>query len=186
MTFLEKRNSDLNFKEKIKKIKALGMDIDGVLTDGKLFLLQDDEVRFFNTKDGFGIRLLTLSGIKTVIITGKSSLSIKKRCLQLGIDYLYENMKNKIIAMENFLQNENLSWDEVGFVGDDIPDIPLMEKVGFSAAPSDASDEVKKVSDFICKNKGGEGAIREVVELILKGQKRWEKTLKLFFQNPGF
>jgi len=182
---LEKRNSKLNFREKIKNIKALGMDIDGVLTNGKIYIYRNDEVRTFNAKDGFSIRLLKLSGIKTLIITGKSSISIKRRCIQLGIDYLYENMRNKLTAMENFLKNENLSWDEVGFIGDDIPDIPVMEKVGFSAAPSDASEEVKRICDFVSKRKGGEGAVREIIELILKGQEKWEKTLKLFFQNPA-
>jgi len=182
MTFLEKRNSDLNFKERVKQIKAFGIDVDGVLTDGTLLLLGGKNYRFFNTQDGIGLLLLKTAGIKTLIITGKSSPELKKRVAELKIDYLYENAKNKLSAMKDFLKKEKLGWKETCYMGDDLPDLPLMEKVGLAITPSNGCKEVKKASHFVCQKTGGDGAVREAIEHVLKEQKKWEKTIRKFLQ----
>lgn len=182
MTFLGKRNSDLNFKERVEQIKAFGIDVDGVLTDGTLLLLDGKNYRFWNTQDGIGLLLLKIAGIKTFIITGKSSSELKERTAELKIDYLYENVENKLSAMKDFLKKEKLDWKETSYMGDDLPDLPLMEKVGLAIAPSNGCKEVKKVSHLICQKTGGDGAVREAVEHVLKEQKKWKETIRKFLQ----
>jgi 3-deoxy-D-manno-octulosonate 8-phosphate phosphatase (KDO 8-P phosphatase) len=179
MTFSGKKNLKLN----TERIKVVVTDVDGVLTDGKILHLNGKLYRFFNAKDGLGFRLLKLAGIKTVVISGKTSAESKKRFQKLETDGYFEGIKNKVEILEKFITGNGIKWDETCYIGDDLPDIPVMKKVGLPAAPFDAASEVYKVAQYICKSKGGEGAFREVSEVILRGKGLWEKTLQRFLSS---
>ena len=164
-----------------KRIKYFVSDIDGVLTDGKIFYINKNINRVFNIKDGIAFKFLKFANIKSVLISGKKSEETKQRFIELGLDFYFEGIENKIKVMEEFILQHKISWEEICYLGDDLPDILVMKKSGLSIAPADAVNEVKKISHYICKQKGGEGAFREAVELILKEQGQWENILKNFY-----
>ncbi|MDD3375488.1 MAG: HAD family hydrolase [Candidatus Omnitrophica bacterium] len=163
-----------SLKEKIKKIKVLVMDVDGVLTEGKLiFDGESRELKAFNVQDGYGIVILKRAGIKTAIITAGNSKVVKVRADYLHIDKLYSGAYPKIISYEKMLKLFKVKESEVCFVGDDLTDCQILKRVGFSVSVKNAVSEVKKITDYTTKYCGGDGAIREVIELILKTQKKW-------------
>ena len=163
---------------KIKKIKVLAMDVDGVLTEGKLtFDGQGRELKSFNVQDGFGIVILKRSGIKTAIITAGASKVVKVRADYLHIDKLYSGAYPKIDAYKKMLKTFKVKPSEVCFVGDDLTDCQILKTTGFAIAVKNAIPEVKAVADYITKKQGGDGAIREVIELILKTQRKWQKVI---------
>ena len=162
----------MTITEKIKKIRILLLDVDGVLTDGSIYYNSEgSETKKFNVKDGLGIRLLLEKGIKVGIITGRKSEALTKRYKELGIDeeYVYQGIgSKKIPALKDILKKSNLKISNVAYVGDDLPDIPIMKNVGLSFAVADAINDIKDMADFVCTKKGGEGAVREVCDMILK------------------
>ncbi len=162
----------MTITEKIKKIRILLLDVDGVLTDGSIYYNSEgSETKKFNVKDGLGIRLLLEKGIKVGIITGRKSKALTKRYKELGIDeeYVYQGLgSKKIPALKDILKKSNLKISNVAYVGDDLPDIPIMKNVGLSFAVADAINDIKDMADFVCTKKGGEGAVREVCDMILK------------------
>ncbi|HBG60344.1 MAG: hypothetical protein A2Y03_02110 [Omnitrophica WOR_2 bacterium GWF2_38_59] len=165
-------------KGKIKKIKVLAMDVDGVLTNGKIVLDHSgNELKFFDVQDGYGVALIRRAGIKTAIISARSAGAVTSRAADLKIDKVFQDAYPKTEAYNIMLKELNVSSEEVCFVGDDIPDIALLEKVGFAVAVKNAASEVKKVADYVTRKQGGKGAIREVVELILKTQGKWKQLL---------
>lgn len=170
-----------NIKEKIKKIKILLLDVDGVLTDGSIIFDSDGrELKFFNVKDGHGIKMLQRGEIEVGIITGRNSKPVEARAKDLNISILYQGALNKV-GIFNKIKNEKKVADaEIAYMGDDIVDLPVLKMAGFSAAPSDCSKELKKKVDYIAKAKGGKGAVREVAELILKSQSKWEGLTKRY------
>ncbi len=157
---------------KLKKIKLVISDIDGVLTDGGMYYTAKGEfMKKFNTKDSVGMELLLKYGIKTILLTRENSEINKKRAKKIKIVDLYSNMLKKEEMIPKLLQKYSIKKDEVAYIGDDINDIEIMKLVGFSATPSDGNFEVKKISDYTCTTKGGEGAFREMADLILKLKK---------------
>jgi len=172
MTFLGKKNLELN----IKKIKFFISDIDGVMTDGNIFFYKGEIYRKFNVKDGLGIKLLKIAEIEPIILSSKSSFQSKERFASLGVSLYFEGIEKKYDFLEKFLKTNNMLWENVCYMGDDLPDLLLMKKSGFAICPSDAVDEVKKVADYICMKKGGEGAFREGVEELIKRMGKWEKV----------
>jgi len=166
-----------------KKIKVVATDVDGVLTDGKVFYFKGKLYRSFNIKDGVAFLLLKLAGIQTVIISAKRSEETKQRFSELMVDCYLEGIKNKLSAMEKFMLNKKVKWDEICYIGDDLQDIPLMKKAGLSAAPYDGCKEVKKIADYVCKQRGGDGVFREVAVMILKGKGVWKNTLKSYLDS---
>ena len=161
-----------NQKEKIQKIKLLILDVDGVLTDGKLYISDDSTViRAFDVKDGYGVHYIIKNGIRVAIISGKDENSIRHRAKTLGIRELFLGSRDKLKPYNILKQKFNLKDEEISYIGDDVFDIPILEKVGFSCCPSDAVEDVKKVCDYICKRSGGNGAVREITDLIVKYQK---------------
>lgn len=157
------------------------LDVDGVLTAGEVFY--DDEraeTKKFNVRDGLGLRLLIDSGVKVGIITGRSSEALLARTDNLGIDLVYDGVKDKEVVLEKILKEHGLASSEIAFAGDDLPDIPVMKNVGFSFAVADASPEVKAVASCITEKKGGKGAVREICEMILKTKGLWEKAIERF------
>ena len=166
-----------------QRIKLLLMDCDGVLTDGRLILLPGgDEQKTFHARDGQGIKLCERAGLQTGIISGRASGAVERRVLELGMTYVRQNQKNKIKAFEELLAQAKVSAHECAFIGDDLPDIPVMRRVGFAVAVADAVVETKQAAHYVTKVAGGRGAVREVTDLILKAQGGWEELMKRYMQ----
>ena len=163
---------------KLKNIKALFLDVDGVLTDGSIIYSDvGSETKVFNVRDGLGIRWLIKSGIMVGIVTGRKSDALHHRCENLGIDLIFDGIKDKASALEKILDRTGIKSEEIAYMGDDIVDIPLMKRVGVSIAVADAHEVVIKTADMVTAAKGGAGAVREVCELMLKAHNRWEAVL---------
>lgn len=169
--------------EKAKKIKLFLTDVDGVMTDGKLYFfpMKDGtltELKSFNANDGLGLLVMKDSGIDTGMITGRKSATAQHRAKVLGMKYVFQGFLSKKEPLEKVLKKEKLKADQVCFIGDDLIDLPVLKKVGLACAVKNAVPEVKKHSHYITKLEGGHGAVREVVEIILKAQGRWDKAVK--------
>ncbi len=173
------------FKEisgKIKRIRLLVLDVDGVMTDGSLIYNDDGtESKVFDVKDGHGLRLLMAGGIEVAIISGRKSDSVTKRAKDLGIKLAFQGIKHKLPLLNQMLKEKEISLKEVAYMGDDLIDIPVMKAVGLSIAVSDAHPDVKSIADIVTAKPGGRGAVREVCELILKEQGLWEKLMKTYY-----
>lgn len=164
--------------EKAKKIKLLIVDIDGVMTDGRIvYSIYGDELKFFDVTDGFGISLLNRVGIKTVIITGKKSRIVKLRARDLKIAKTYLGALDKLIPFNDLLERFKVSVEEICFIGDDLPDLPVLRRVGLAVSvPNAAAEEVKSAAHYITSKSGGHGAVRETCDLILKSQDKWNEA----------
>ena len=159
-------------QNKIKKIKLVLTDVDGVLTDGGMFYSENGEyMKKFNTRDSMGMELLLNHKIKTVFVTRENSKIVKKRTKKIRIADLYSGVLDKKDLLPEILKKYNVKSNEIAYIGDDINDIDIMKLVGFSVTPLDGNYQVKKISDYICKVKGGEGAFRELADLIIKSRK---------------
>lgn len=168
--------------DKLKDIKLLILDVDGVLTNGSIIYNDNDvETKIFNVKDGLGIRLLMEAGFDLSIVTGRRSKALDNRCKNLGIDLVFDNVRDKASVFERILDQTGRSASEVAFIGDDLPDLPLMKNVGLAIAVADAHKVVLDAADMVTSAKGGCGAVREVCELLLKAQDLWDKILERFF-----
>ena len=152
----------------LEKIKLLAMDVDGVLTDGRMYYSENgDELKKFNTKDGKGIELLRQIGVKTAIVTQEKTKMVEKRAKKLKVDYLYQGVDDKIQIIKEIAEKEKLKMGQIAYIGDDLNDLPLLKKVGFSATPADGSIENKREVAYICQKNGGDGCVRELSDLII-------------------
>ena len=168
----------MDLVSRAQKIKLVAFDVDGVLTNGEIAYTDNGvEIKAFNCKDGQGMNMLVHSGYITAIITARTSAIVERRGKDLNVTHVYQGAKNKLIAMGEMLDQYGFSFDEVAYVGDDFPDICILDKAGLACCPSDAVDEVKSVCHFISDKKGGEGAVREVANLILKSSGKLERFL---------
>jgi len=168
-----------SIERRASRIKLLLMDCDGVLTDGRLWLTDDgDEQKSFNTHDGLGLALLHRAGLKSGIITGRSSRAVARRAQELGVEFVCQGNPDKTAAFEQLLQQAGVEENEVAFVGDDLPDIPLMNRAELAVAVADAVEETRSVAHYVTRAKGGRGAVREVIEIILKSQGRWHDLVE--------
>jgi len=169
----------MNLNQKIKKIKMLLLDVDGVLTDGKIILGNNDtELKAFDIHDGFGIKMAQQGGIKVGVITGRKSEAVAKRAKELQLDEVVQGQMRKAQAFNQILVKHNLSEKEVAFIGDDLFDLPVLIRAGFSVAVANAREEVKAKVDYVTQLPGGKGAVREVTDLILKTQNKWQHVLE--------
>lgn len=167
----------MDLKTRINKIKAVAFDVDGVMTDGSLTFDENGvEYKTFNAKDGQGIVMLNKAGFVTAIITARNNGTVRHRFQNLGMTKLFEGQKNKLAALDELCSEFNLSYEEIAYMGDDLPDICVMEKVGFATCPADAADEVKSAVCFISNKNGGKGAVRELCDLILYTQNKHPMT----------
>lgn len=167
--------------EKMKTIRLLVLDVDGVMTDGKIIMNDmGREIKNFDVKDGHGIKILMRCGIDVILLTGRRSAVVEHRAKDIGIEEVYQGIYNKLEKFEEILQNKSFNYENIAFVGDDIVDIPLLKRVGFSVAVADATEDVKKCVDYITKKAGGDGAVREVCELILQAQGKWIDVAKRY------
>jgi len=155
-------------KKNPKNIKILLTDVDGVLTDGGMYYTSaGDHMKKFHTRDGMGVTLLKKKGIPTIIVTKEKTTIVRKWAKKMNVEQILDGIKNKEVILKKICQKYKVTTDEVGYIGDDINDIKLLKKVGFSATPRDGIIKVQKIVDYVCKEKGGKGAFREVVDLIL-------------------
>lgn len=167
--------------EKAKKIKLLLLDVDGVLTDGRIIYdSRGHDMKFFDVHDGLGVYLLKKAGIKTILITAKGSRAIKPRAKDMQATEIIADISPKSAALDKLLKKYKVDVSEVCFVGDDLVDLCLMKRVGFAIAAFNACAEIKKGADYITSREGGRGAVREVAELILKAQDKWKTLVGLY------
>ena len=158
-------------KNAAKKIKMLVFDVDGVMTDGSITYDQNGvEYKTFNAKDGHGIVRMNKSGFVTAIITARNNGTVEHRARNLNITELYQGRKEKLPALEQLLEKYNFRYENVAYMGDDLPDIFILQKVGLACCPNDAVKEVKKVCNFVSSLGGGKGAVRELCDFILEAQ----------------
>jgi len=167
-------------EEKARKIKLLILDVDGVLTDGRIVYDNfGDELKFFNVTDGLGVFLLRKAGIKTVIITAKKTKAVLKRAKDMRVAEVYSN-HHKLGIYKKVLRKFHVKDEEVCFMGDDLLDLPLIKRAGRAVSPPNAVDEVRNLSHYTTQKHGGKGAVRELIELILKSQGLWDKAISAY------
>lgn len=170
----------------MKSIKLIVLDVDGVLTDGSLYIGSNQvEYKQFNTQDGMGITLAHYAGLKTAIITGRKSEAVTKRAKELKVNYVYQGISNKLEVLSELLIELGLTVDEICYMGDDINDLPILETVGISFAPDNAVELVKESVDIVTKHSGGNGAVREMVEVILQKQINFEELVHEFIYGKN-
>ncbi len=169
--------ADERLLEKIRRVKLLILDVDGVLTDGRIII--DDaglESKQFDVRDGHGLKMLMRCGIAVALLTGRRSRVVEHRAADLGIAQVYQGVWDKAEAFTGILERSTLAPEETAYAGDDVVDVPLLKRVGFSVAVADAVPEARKIVDYVTKRPGGRGAVREVCEIILAAQGRWEEV----------
>jgi 3-deoxy-D-manno-octulosonate 8-phosphate phosphatase (KDO 8-P phosphatase) len=165
------------------RVKLLLMDCDGVLTDGRITLLgSDDEQKSFHTRDGHGLVLLHRAGLRSGIISGNTSSAVERRARDLKISFVRQGTHDKIVEFEEVLAAAEVEEAETAFIGDDVTDIPLMQRAGLAVAVADAAEEARSVAHYVTQLPGGFGAVREVTDLILKAQGRWAELLRRYLK----
>lgn len=170
-------------RERIERVKILILDVDGVLTDGRLFYHDDGtEMKAFDVHDGHGIKMVQRAGIEVALISGRNAPAVDKRARDLGITAVFQDIKNKVPVFESLLEDRGLSPEDAAFVGDDVVDIPVMSKVGFSVAVAGSSEHVIPAAHYVTLAPGGRGAVREVAELIIAVKGLWEEILGRYFE----
>jgi 3-deoxy-D-manno-octulosonate 8-phosphate phosphatase (KDO 8-P phosphatase) len=171
-------------EEKIKRIKLLITDIDGVMTDGRIvYSIYGDELKFFDVTDGFGISLLYRAGIRTIIITAKKSRIVKMRGRDLKAARVYAGFMDKIIPFNDVLKRFKVKPEEICFIGDDLLDVPVLKRVGFAVSVPNAMEEVKAIAHYVTFKAGGRGAVREICDLILKSQDKWDQVTSKYLKS---
>ena len=167
-------------RKRLEQVRLLVLDVDGVLTDGTLvFTATGETAKRFHVRDGLGIRLLMSAGIEVAVVTGRRSDAVTVRCRELGLrdDLVLQGSRDKAQHLDQLERDLELSDHQVAAMGDDLPDIPMLSRVGFAACPVNASPEVAAVCHLVCGTEGGRGAVREVAEVILKVQGRWQEQV---------
>lgn len=168
---------------KAKGLKLFLLDVDGVLTDGTItYTHEGNEIKSFHTRDGLGIRLLMESGVEVGLITARESEAVNRRVQDLGLKLVFQKAKNKLEVFEELLKKLDLKPSEVGYMGDDLLDLPLLIRVGFAATVQDAVPEVLQLAHYVTKRKGGRGAVREVCDLILEAKGTHKELLEKYLK----
>lgn len=156
----------------LSSIEMLFLDVDGVLTNGEIIYGESGEaLKRFNVKDGLGITMLQKTGVKVVIFTGRESKIVETRMRDLNVSPVFQGVKDKLAKAKEFLSKTSIELKNIAYIGDDVIDIELLEQVGFSACPSDAVSEVREICTYICEKEGGQGAVRELIDMILSAKK---------------
>jgi len=169
-------------RRKAQRIKLLLLDVDGVLSDGRIVVDNEgEEMKYFDARDGHGIRLLARAGIEVGLLTGRYSRVVSHRARDLGIRMVYQKVFNKVDVYQKIKRRKHLTDLEVAYVGDDIVDLPVLRRVGLSIAVRDAWEGLKNKVDYVTEQKGGRGAVREVVEMLLHAQGKWGEVTKSYY-----
>src|SRR5205823_2284846 len=158
---------------RLRRVRLLAMDVDGVLTDAGMYYTESgDELKKFNTRDGMGIKMLQAAGLVTAFITREKTTIVERRGQKLAVPEVHQGIDDKLAVLTSLAKKYGLSLDKVAYIGDDVNDLEALRAVGFSAAPADAMPSVLKAVHYVCKKKGGEGAVRELADLILAARQR--------------
>lgn len=169
---------------KLKQIKMVLFDVDGVLTAGDIIYSDSGEqTKIFNVKDGVGIRMLKEAGLKVGIITGRKGQALHHRCVNLGIDLIFDGIRHKAKVLDEITARTGISRDAMAFMGDDLPDLPVMKRVGLAVAVGDAHEIIRKQAHITTSAQGGKGAVRELSEAILKAQGLWDELINRLFDG---
>ncbi len=159
-----------NLEERLSNIKLVAFDVDGVMTNGEIIYSESgEELKIFNAKDGHGTFMLAHKGFLTAIITARQSSVVDRRAKDLNITHVYQGAKNKLAALEDLMEKHNINLSQVAYVGDDMPDVCILERVSLAFCPNDAAKEIKNICHFISSKDGGKGAVREICDFILSG-----------------
>ncbi len=177
------RQAKRSLKARARRVRLLLMDVDGVLTDGRIYLqsLPDGsavEMKAFHAFDGAGLKLARAAGIRTGLITGRDSAATERRAREVDMDFVFQKRAEKLPAYEQILRAAGVREEEVAYIGDDLPDLPVLFRVGLAVAVANAAPEVKRAAHYVTERAGGEGAVREVIELILKAQGKWAAAIR--------
>ena len=164
-----------NFKQKLTRIKTLLFDVDGVLTNGQVFLMENGEfVRNMNSKDGYALQLAVKKGYRVAIITGGNSQVVKKALHALGIADVFLSQQDKLQCYKDYINEHSLNEEEILYMGDDLPDYEVMQRVGIASCPNNSAHEIKEISIYISNRNGGEGCARDIIEQVMRSQGKWE------------
>ena len=169
-----------SFLRRLRRVKLFLCDVDGVLTNGTVLLGDDKEYKSFHIQDGLGMILLMRSGIKVGWISNRPSAVTQQRATELKITHLVQGKMNKVEAVEGILAKENATWDEVCYLGDDVVDLGVLNRAGAAVAVANAIDEAKAIADYVTERQGGDGAVREVVKLLLAAKGKWAGVIEHF------
>lgn len=165
-------------KEKLSQIKYLVIDVDGTLTDAGIYYDEKgNELKKFCTKDAAGFFAAHQVGIKIMILTGRECAATTRRMTEMKVDFLVQNIKDKIAYLNDFIRKENTSYEDIGYLGDDLNDFRAMRLAGFAGCPQDACEEVKQICDYVSGVRGGHGAVRDIISYILKQRGEWERAV---------
>ena len=164
-------------KAKLAGVKLFLCDVDGILTDASVYIGLEEEIKRFYIRDGLGLVMLRKEGIKVGWVSNRPSTATTRRAEELKIDFLEQGKGSKVTAVENILARTGFKWDEVCYMGDDIVDLGVLKRAGVAATVADATEEAKAAAHYVTQATGGNGGVREVVELILKAQNRWERQV---------
>lgn len=168
----------LSLKSRLRKIRCLLLDVDGVLTDGKLhFTGNGDEIKSFDVQDGHGIAMAQRAGLRIGFVSGRASAATTRRAADLGVAIVLQQPTNKMELVEQVKAQHGLRDEEIGFIGDELVDLPVLRRVGLAVAVPNAVPEVKRAAHYVTRRTGGDGAVREVIEMILKAQKSWDRVI---------
>jgi len=174
-----------NFSE-LEELKLLVIDVDGVLTDGTIAVdAEGRDLKFFNSLDGHGIRMWKRAGLEVALLSGRACRATRYRAKELGIDIVLQNCHNKLPELRKLLERLQLSAGQAAYIGDDLPDLPALRYVGFGAAVDNAVEVVKQYADYVTSRPGGRGAVREVIEYILKKTGKWQQLMKKYLAEPA-
>lgn len=165
----------LNFKQKLNKVTTLIFDVDGVLTDGKVYVFENGEaVRNVNSKDGYAIQLAVKKNYNIVIISGGNNKAVKNILAKSGVEHVFINQHDKLQCYKDFIYSNNISDEQVLYMGDDLPDHEVMTRVGVATCPNDSAPEIKNICCYISPKNGGEGCVRDIIEQVMRVQGTWE------------
>lgn len=164
-----------NFKQKLTRIKTILLDIDGVLTNGQVFLMENGEfVRNMNSKDGYALQLAVKKGYRLAIISGGNSQPVKKALENLGVQDVFLSQHDKLQCYKDYINELDLKEEEILYMGDDLPDYEVMQRVGIATCPFNAANEIKAICMYISNRNGGEGCVRDIIEQVMRSQETWE------------
>ncbi len=172
--------------DRLKKIRVLLLDVDGVLTAGEIIYSdRGEQLKVFNVKDGVGIRMLKAAGLQVGIITGRTGQALRHRCQNLGIDLVFDGIRDKTMVLRDLVAQTGIAEEQIAFIGDDLPDLAIMKKAGAAIAVADAHDLVKQAAHMTTQAGGGRGAVREACEAILKAQGNWDTLIQELFDGTA-
>lgn len=166
-------------KEQLKKIKYLVIDVDGTMTDAGIYYDEHgNELKKFCTKDAAGFFTAHQAGMEILVLTGRECAATTRRMTEMKVDYLVQNCKDKVRYLNQFMEEKGITKDELGYLGDDLNDLPGMQLCGFTGCPADACVEIKEYADYVATVKGGEGAVRDIIEYMLRTRGEWQQCIK--------